>query len=50
MLAVRDYKEDTRKDTVTGEVTKTGLPESNVFYYMNFPIMHGAVCVRPNRA
>ena len=33
MLAVRDYKEDTRKDTVTGEVTKTGLPESNVLYY-----------------
>lgn len=33
MLAVRDYKEDTRKDTVTGEVSKTGLPESNVLYY-----------------
>ena len=33
VLAVRDYKEDTRKDTVTGEVTKTGLPESNVLYY-----------------
>ena len=26
---MRDYKEDTRKDTMTGEVTKTGLPESN---------------------
>ena len=33
VLAVRDYKEDTRKDTMTGEVTKTGLPESNVLYY-----------------
>ena len=30
VLAVRDYKEDTRKDLVTGEVTKTGLPASNV--------------------
>ena len=33
VLAVRDYKEDTRKDLVTGEVTKTGLPASNVLYY-----------------
>ena len=33
VLAVRDYKEDTRKDTMTGEVTKTGLPEPNVLYY-----------------
>ncbi len=33
VLAVRDYKADTRKDMVTGEVTKTGLPSSNVIYY-----------------
>ena len=33
VLAVRDYKEDTRKDLVTGEVTGTGLPASNVLYY-----------------
>ena len=33
VLAVRDYKEDTRKDLITGEVTKTGLPNSNVLYY-----------------
>ena len=33
VLAVRDYKEDTRKDLSTGEVTKTGLPASNVLYY-----------------
>ena len=46
MLAVRDYKEDTRKDTVTGEVTKTGLPESNVLYY---ELSDNAwCCVRPS--
>ncbi len=33
VLAVRDYKADTRKDLETGEVTSTGLPESNVMYY-----------------
>ena len=33
VLAVRDYKEDTRKDLSTGEVTKTGLPASTVLYY-----------------
>lgn len=33
VLAVRDYSEDTRKDLTTGEVTKTGLPNSNVLYY-----------------
>lgn len=33
VLAVRDYKEDTRRDMETGEVTKTGLPSSNVLYY-----------------
>lgn len=33
VLAVRDYKEDTRRDLATNEVTKTGLPSSNVLYY-----------------
>ena len=33
VLAVRDYKADTRKDLSTGEVTATGLPASNVLYY-----------------
>ena len=33
VLAVRDYKADTRKDMVTGETTSTGLPNSNVLYY-----------------
>ncbi len=33
VLAVRDYKADTRKDMLSGEVTSTGLPSSNVLYY-----------------
>ena len=33
VLAVRDYKADTRKDLLTGEVSSTGLPSSNVLYY-----------------
>ncbi|MGN0347966.1 MAG: phospho-sugar mutase [Roseburia sp.] len=33
VLAVRDYKEDTRTDLCTGKVTQTGLPTSNVLYY-----------------
>ena len=46
VLAVRDYKEDTRKDLKTGEVTKTGLPASNVLYY---ELEDDAwVCVRPS--
>ena len=46
VLAVRDYKEDTRKDLSTGEVTKTGLPASNVLYY---DLNDGAwLCVRPS--
>ena len=43
---LRDYKEDTRKDLVTGEVTKTGLPASNVLYY---ELSDNAwCCVRPS--
>ena len=46
VLAVRDYKEDTRKDLKTGEVTKTGLPASNVLYY---ELSDNAwCCVRPS--
>ncbi len=46
VVAVRDYKEDTRKDLATGEVTKTGLPASNVLYY---ELTDNAwCCVRPS--
>lgn len=46
VLAVRDYKADTRKDMVTGAVTATGLPSSNVLYY---ELSDGAwCCVRPS--
>ena len=46
MLAVRDYKADTRKDMKTGEVTATGLPSSNVLY---FELSNDAwCCVRPS--
>ena len=46
VLKARDYKQDTIKDMVTGEVTATGLPSSNVLYY---DLPDGAwVCVRPS--
>ncbi|MBQ1680589.1 MULTISPECIES: phospho-sugar mutase [Agathobacter] len=46
VTAVRDYKADTRKDMKTGEVTKTGLPSSNVLY---FELENDAwCCVRPS--
>jgi phosphoglucomutase len=46
VLAVRDYKNDTRRDMVTGKVTKTGLPASNVLYY---ELSDDAwCCVRPS--
>lgn len=46
VLAVRDYQEDTRKDMETGEVTMTGLPNSNVLYY---ELSDSAwCCVRPS--
>jgi phosphoglucomutase len=42
----RDYKENTIKDMVTGEITQTGLPESNVLYYdLNDDAW---ICVRPS--
>ncbi len=46
VLSARDYREDTIKNMVTGEVTPTGLPTSNVLYY---DLEDGAwVCVRPS--
>ena len=43
---VRDYQADTTRDMVTGEVTPTGLPASNVLYY---ELDQDAwVCVRPS--
>ena len=46
VLAVRDYKADTRRDMKTGEVTSTGLPSSNVLYY---ELSDNAwCCVRPS--
>jgi phosphoglucomutase len=46
VLAVRDYKADTRKDMKTGEVTPTGLPSSNVLY---LELSDNAwCCVRPS--
>ena len=46
VVAVRDYKADTIKNLETGEVTPTGLPNSNVLYY---ELTDDAwVCVRPS--
>ena len=46
VLAIRDYKNDTRKDIVTGETAPTGLPSSNVLYY---ELEDNAwCCVRPS--
>lgn len=46
VLSARDYKMDTIKDMVTGEVKPTGLPSSNVLYYdMND---NAWLCVRPS--
>lgn len=46
VTAVRDYKNDTIKNLETGEVTPTGLPNSNVLYY---ELTDDAwVCVRPS--
>jgi len=46
VTAFRDYKKDTIKNMETGEVTTTGLPNSNVLY---FDLTDDAwVCVRPS--
>ena len=46
VLALRDYQNGIRRDLVTGEVSKTGLPESNVLYYELED--NGWCCVRPS--
>ncbi len=46
VVKARDYKADTIKDMATGEVTTTGLPNSNVLYY---DLTDDAwLCVRPS--
>mgnify|MGYP004519134905 CR=1 FL=1 len=46
VLKARDYKKDTVQDMETGEVTITGLPNSNVLYY---DMPDGTwLCVRPS--
>ena len=46
VLSARDYKKDTIKNMATGEVTPTGLPNSNVLYY---DLSDDAwLCVRPS--
>ena len=46
VVSVRDYKKDTITDIKTGNVTTTGLPESNVLYY---DLTERAwMCVRPS--
>ena len=44
--ALRDYTKDERKDVKTGEVTPTGLPNSNVLY---FELENNSwCCIRPS--
>ena len=46
VLSARDYKADTITNLATGEVTSTGLPNSNVLYY---DMSDSAwLCVRPS--
>ncbi len=46
VIAVRDYKADTRTDMESGKVEPTGLPSSNVLYY---ELSDNAwCCVRPS--
>ena len=46
VLKARDYKADTIKDMEPGEVTSTGLPNSNVLYY---DMPDGTwLCLRPS--
>ena len=46
VTSARDYKKDTVKNMITGEVKPTGLPSSNVLYY---DLEDGAwLCVRPS--
>ncbi|MDO4453649.1 MAG: phospho-sugar mutase [Eubacteriales bacterium] len=46
VISARDYKKDTIRNLETGEVTPTGLPNSNVLYY---DLTDDAwLCVRPS--
>ncbi len=46
VLSARDYRKDTIENLATGEVTPTGLPNSNVIYY---DMSDSAwLCVRPS--
>ncbi len=46
VIEARDYSADTILDTATGNVTPTGLPKSNVLYYV---LENGTwFCVRPS--
>ena len=46
VVSARDYKKDTIRNLETGEVTTTGLPNSNVLYY---DLTDDAwLCVRPS--
>lgn len=46
VVSARDYSADTIKNLITGEVTPSGLPESNVLYY---DLEDGSwFCVRPS--
>ena len=46
VVEFRDYKKDIIKNNATGEITKTGLPNSNVLYY---GLENDAwCCVRPS--
>jgi len=46
VVEMRDYKTDVCKNLVTGEQSKTGLPSSNVLYYI---LENGTwFCVRPS--
>ena len=46
VLTFKDIEQDIQKDMVTGEVTKTGLPKSNVLYYALEN--NNWCCVRPS--
>ena len=34
VVNIRDYRAQTSKDMITGEISHTGLPESNVMYFL----------------
>lgn len=46
IVEIRDYKDSSIKNTVSGEVTSTGLPSSNVLYYVTAD--RDVVVVRPS--